>query len=129
MKLALKKGDICLLFKCDDKIGAFAWITFRDYRLDLWHTLHLLPGYAYLVYIFVHPEFQRKGVGSYLLGSMMRHLWEMGCKNLISGMFANWHVSIRLHRKAGFRIDKKFIKKRLLRFLPYPPKEVNVDRF
>jgi GNAT superfamily N-acetyltransferase len=127
MTQALGKGDICLLLERGNKICAFAWVTFRDYRLDLWHTLHLLPGYAYLVYIFVNPEFQRKGVGFYLLGSMMGHLREMGCDHLISGMFADWQISINLHRKAGFRINKKFIKRRILRFLPYPPKEIEID--
>jgi len=127
MKRSLKKGDICLLLERGERICAFAWITFRDYRLDLWHTLHLLPGYAYLVYIFVRPEFQRQGVGSYLLGSVMTHLRELGCEYLISGMYADWRISIKLHRKAGFRIDKKFIKRRLLRFLPYPPKEVDIE--
>jgi GNAT superfamily N-acetyltransferase len=128
MTRALEKGDICLLLERDGRICAFAWTTFRDYRLDSWHTLHLPPGYAYLVYIFVRPEFQRKGVGYYLLGCMMAHLREMGCNYLISGMFANWQISINLHRKAGFRINKKFIKRRLLRFLPYPPKEADIEK-
>jgi GNAT superfamily N-acetyltransferase len=127
MKHALDNGDICLLLEHDDKICAFAWVTFRDYRLSLWHTLHLLPGYAYLVYIFVKPQFQGKGAGYYLLSCMMKHLQEMGCDRLISGMYANWHISINLHRKAGFRINKKFIKRRLLRFLPYPPKKVEIE--
>jgi hypothetical protein len=55
MTSALEKGDICLLLERDGRICAFAWTTFRDYRLGLWHTLHLPPGYAYLVYIFVRP--------------------------------------------------------------------------
>lgn len=127
MTRALEKGDICLLLERNSEICAFAWVTFRDYRLDLWHTLHLLPGYAYLVYIFVRPEFQRKGVGFYLLGFLMGHLRDMGCNYLISGMYANWQISINLHRKAGFRVNKKFIKRRLLRFLPYPPKKVEFE--
>jgi GNAT superfamily N-acetyltransferase len=127
MTRALEKGDICLLFERNNEICAFAWVTFRDYRLDLWHTLHLLPGYAYLVYIFVRPEFQRRGVGFFLLGSLMGHLREMGCKQLISGMYADWRISIGLHRKAGFRVNKKFIKRRLLRFLPFPPKKVEFE--
>ena len=128
MTRALEKGDICLLLECDHRICAFAWTTFRDYRLGLWHTLHLPPGYAYLVYIFVRPELQQKGVGFYLLGCLMAHLRELGCKFMISGMYANWQISINLHRKAGFQINKKFIKRRLLRFLPYPPKEVDVKK-
>ena len=126
MKRALEKGDICLLLERDGGICAFAWTTFRDYRLSLWHTLHLPPGYAYLVYIFVNPEFQRKGVGYYLLNCMMAHLKNLGCNFLISGMYANWQISLNLHRKAGFKINKKFIKRRLLRFLPFPPEEVDI---
>jgi GNAT superfamily N-acetyltransferase len=128
MARALEKGDVCLLLERGHTICAFAWVTFRDYRLDLWHTLHLLPGYAYLVYTFVRPQFQRKGVGYDLLCSMMTHLKEMGCENLISGMFASWKISIGLHCKAGFRINKTFIKRRFLRVLPYPPKQVNIDQ-
>ena len=127
MARAFRYGDRCLLLEREGRIGAFAWIAFRDYPLALWHTLHLPPSAAYLVYIFVRPEFRRRGVGSYLLGLAMRHLRSMGYERLISGMYDDWQASIDLHRKAGFRITKKYIERKLLRVIPVPPKEVALD--
>lgn len=124
---ALERGDRFLLLERSERICAFAWVTFRDYPLDLLHTLHLDPGIAYLVYIFVFPDHQGRGVGSYLLGSLMECLREMGCHTLFSGMYEDWEISVGLHLKAGFRIRRKFVKRRLLRFIPCPPKVVNMD--
>jgi len=127
MARAFRYGDRCLLLERGGTIGAFAWIAFRDYPLAPWHTLRLPPAAAYLVYIFVRPEFRRRGVGAYLLGSVMHHLRTLGYKRLISGMYDDWQASIDLHRKAGFRIQKKFIERKLLRVIPMPPKEVELD--
>ncbi|WP_373498055.1 N-acetyltransferase family protein [Desulfococcus sp.] len=124
---SLEKGDRFLLLEHSGRICAFAWVAFRDYPLDLLHTLHLDPGAAYLVYIVVMPGFQQKGVGLYLLGSLMLRLRERGCHTLVSGMYEDWHVSIRLHLKAGFRITRKFQKRRILRIIPYPPKVIQVE--
>ncbi len=127
MTRSLRHGDRCLLLERDGRIGAFAWVAFQDYRLAIWRTLHLPAGVAYLVYIFVRPEFRRSGVGSYLLGCLMQHLRNMGYTRLISGMYADWRPSIDLHRKAGFQPSKKFIKRKLLRIIPVPPKEMEVE--
>lgn len=124
---SLEKGDRFLLLEHGGRICAFAWVAFRDYPLDLLHTLHLDPGAAYLVYIFVMPAFQRKGVGWYLLGCLMLRLRERGCHTLVSGMFEDWQVSIRLHLKSGFRITRRFQKRRILRIIPYPPKVIHVE--
>ncbi len=126
MTRALRHGDRCILFEKMDRIGAFAWIAFRDYRLSVWRKLHLPTDAAYLVYIFVRSEFRRKGVGLYLLWCVMRRLRQMGYKRLFSGMYANWEASINLHLKAGFRIDKKFVKRKLLHIIPVPPKKLEV---
>jgi GNAT superfamily N-acetyltransferase len=124
---ALEKGDRFLLLERSGRIRAFAWATFRDYRLDLLQTLHLDPGVAYLVYIFVYPRFQGKGVGYYLLGRLMTHLRESGCHTLVSGMYEDWEISVGLHRKSGFRIKRKFLKRRLLGLSPCPPKIIDVE--
>jgi GNAT superfamily N-acetyltransferase len=127
MERSLRHRDRGLLLEHGGKIAAFAWITFRDYRLTVWHTLHLPPRAAYLVYIFVRPEYRRQGLGAYLLGCVMQRLREMGCHELISGMMADWSVSRRLHHQAGFRLRRKLVPRRLLRVIPYPPKEVSVE--
>jgi hypothetical protein len=51
LERSLDQGDRCLLLERSGKICAFAWVTFRDYRLSMWHTMHLPLGFAYLVYI------------------------------------------------------------------------------
>lgn len=63
MERAHDLGDKCLLLERSGEICAFAWVTFRDYRLSLWLTMHLPLGFAYLVYVHVEPEYRRIGVG------------------------------------------------------------------
>lgn len=126
MARSLRHGDRCILFEKMGRIVAFAWIAFRDYRLSVWRKLHLPTDAAYLVYIFVISEFRRKGAGLYLLRCVMRRLRQRGYTRLVSGMYANWEASISLHVKAGFRIDKKFVKRKLLQIIPVPPRKLEV---
>jgi len=41
MERDLELGDRCLLLEQLEKIFAFAWVTFRDCRLGLWHMMSL----------------------------------------------------------------------------------------
>jgi len=123
MEASLRRGDRCLLLEADGRICAFAWVTFRDFRLALWYTLKLSPGWSYLVYIFVHPEYAGQGLASYLLGSLMAALGEMGCSRLISGMYSNWEASIGLHKKMGFRLHRRLSQCKILNIFPTPPSE------
>jgi len=125
METALQKGDRCLVLEKDGRICAFAWVTFRDFKLALWYTLELAPGWSYLVYIFVHPEYARLGVASYLLGSLMEALRGMGCSRIISGMYHNWEASLGLHKKMGFRIQRRLNQCKILSIFPTPPSEKN----
>ena len=123
MEASLRKGDRCLVLEDDGRICAFAWITFRDFRLALWYTLKLAPGWSYLVYIFVHPAYARQGIASFLLGSLMEYLREGGYRRIISGMYGNWEASIGLHQKKGFRIHRRLTQCKILSILPTPPTE------
>ena len=125
MERALDRGDRCLLLEEDQKIFAFAWVTFRDYGLALWYTLKVQPGWSYLVYIFVHPQYGRQGIGAQLLGSLMKALREQGCTRLLSGMYSNWEASFKLHTKMGFRVQRRLSQCKILNLLPVPPTEVN----
>ena len=122
MEASLRKGDRCLLLEDDGGIRAFAWVTFSDFKLALWYTLALPPGWAYLVYIFVHPQIGGRGVGSYLLGSLMAALRDRGCTRLVSGIYSNWHVSLRLHTAMGFRVRRRLTQCKVLNIFPLPPK-------
>jgi GNAT superfamily N-acetyltransferase len=127
LETALQRGDLCKLLEIDGGICAFAYVTFRDYRLGPWHTLQLPPGFAYLVYIHVEPEYRRKGVGTYLLNCLMKDLREMGYRRLISGMYEDWKESILLHTKSGFQICRKYTQRRIFRFFPYPPRKTPIE--
>lgn len=127
MEQALRKGDRCLLLEDERGICAFAWVTFRDFKLALWYTLKLAPGWSYLVYIFVHPAYARQGIASHLLGSLMEDLRDRGCRRIISGMYSNWKASLGLHKKMGFRIHRRLAQCKILNIFPTPPKEGTGD--
>lgn len=127
MEASLRKGDRCLLLEDYRAIRAFAWVTFRDFKLALWYTLKLPPGWCYLVYIFVHPNYARRGIGSYLLGSLMKTLQESGNTRMVSGMFSNWEASIGLHHKMGFHTHRRLAQCRILNILPMPPRDETGD--
>ncbi len=124
MEASLRRGDICLLLENGDRIQSFAWVTFTDFKLALWYTLKLPPGSSYLIYIFVHPAWAGRGVGSYLLGELMRTVRDQGGIEMIAGMYRNWEASIRMHTKMGFRIHRTLSQCRLLNIFPTPPKVV-----
>ncbi len=121
MENALNKGDRCLLLEQEHRIFGFAWVTFRDYNLALWYTLKVPPGWSYLVYIFVHPEYGRQGLGAHLLGSLLKALREQGCTRLLSGMYSNWEGSFKLHTQMGFRVHRRLSQCKILDLFPVPP--------
>ncbi len=123
MAAALDKGDRCLMLEDEGRLRAFAWVTFRDYRLAPWYTLKLARGESYLVYIFVHPAVGGRGVGTALLGSLLAAIRDIGGKLMLSGMYSNWHASLRMHTKVGFEVRRRLTQCRLLNIFPTPPKE------
>ncbi len=124
MEESLRSGDRCLLFEEADQLRAFAWVTFRDFRMAIWYTLKLPPGWSYLEYIYVHPEAAGKGVGTCLLGSLLAAVRDQGFSHMVSGMYSNWDVSYRLHSKMGFRVHRRLSQCKILNIFPVPPKEV-----
>jgi len=127
LESSMENGDTCLVFEKDDIIEAFAWVTFRNYPLNIWHTLRLPTGHAYLVYIYVRPEYRNQKVGTCLLGCLIKALHERGYTNLISGMYNNWEISLRLHYKQGFKILRKYTERKILKFISFPPKKQNFE--
>ena len=123
MEESLRKGDRCLLLEEGKQLRAFAWATFRDFKMALWYTLKLPPGWSYLEYIFVHPAVAGQGVGSYLLGSLLMAVRDQGFSHMVAGMYSNWDVSIRLHTRMGFRDHRRLTQCKILNIFPIPPKE------
>lgn len=124
MEAALRRGDRCLLLERDGRICAFAWVTFTDYRLALWYTLKLPPGWSYLVYIMVLPALGGRGVGAALLGALMAAVRDGGASHMVSGLYSNWHASLRMHEKMGFTVHRRLAQCRLMHILPTPPREI-----
>lgn len=122
MAASLARGDRCLVLTEAERIRAFAWVTFNDFRLAPWYTLKLPPGWSYLVYIFVHPQFAGRGVGSCLLAALMGAVRDRGGTHMVSGMYADWKASLRMHTRLGFTVHRRLTQCKLLHIFPTPPK-------
>ncbi|CAG1020117.1 diamine N-acetyltransferase [Patescibacteria group bacterium] len=60
--------------------------------------------YALLDFIFVDPDFQRKGVGQAIFNTIVAELKILGAVGLSSQVFENNQISLNFHEKNGFRI-------------------------
>ncbi len=123
MERSLDAGDRCLLLETQQRLGGFAWVTFRDFRMALWYTLRLPPGSCYLEYIVIHPRLMGRGFGSCLLGALLSALQNLGYHRVISGMYSDWNHSIRLHEKMGFIVHRRLTQCRIWNIFPIPPTE------
>ena len=72
--------------------------------------------------LFVHPALAGRGVGSSLLGLLMKAVRGQGGSHMVSGLYANWHTSLRMHTKVGFRVHRRLTQCRVLNIFPTPPK-------
>jgi len=54
--------------------------------------------------VYVHPGRRRRGVGSVLLGALIRSAEAAGVWTIQSGVFPENTASLLLHQKAGFRV-------------------------
>lgn len=56
------------------------------------------------VSIYVHPSYQRRGIGRKLLEELIRRSEDAGFWTLQSSMFPENTASVALHQKCGFRV-------------------------
>ena len=72
--------------------------------LGFFHFMNERPGYFITadLAIYLHPEAQQKGLGSYLLGESIRHAPSLGIEVLTATIFASNAGSVRLFAKHGF---------------------------
>lgn len=57
-------------------------------------------------------------------GDLMAAVRGQGGSHMIASMCSNWHASIRMHTKLGFRIQRRLSQCNLLNIFPTPPKAV-----
>jgi L-amino acid N-acyltransferase YncA len=72
--------------------------------LGFFHFMNERPGYFITadVAIYLHPEHQHRGLGTYLLGEAIRHAPKLGVEVLAATIFASNEASLRLFAKHGF---------------------------
>ena len=61
-------------------------------------------GYAFTVEnsIYVHHEWQRKGLGRLLMVDLIQRARELGHRTILAGVTSEHTASIRLHESLGF---------------------------
>ena len=72
--------------------------------LGFFHFMNERPGYFITadLAIYLHPEYQSKGLGTYLLTQAVARAPALGIETLTATIFASNDSSIALFRKMGF---------------------------
>lgn len=74
------------------------------YRYSLWPRDAKEHTMIHLIDIAIHPEKQKKGLGSLLLKDLIEECKEKGFEKILSRTFKTNEGSIRFHKSAGFTI-------------------------
>ena len=74
------------------------------------HTFRNKPGYRFTVEnsVCVHPDRQRRGIGSALLADQIVRARQFGLRAIIAGVDSEQAASLALHEKHGFREVGRF---------------------
>ena len=72
--------------------------------LGFFHFMNERPGYFITadVAIYLHPDYQGKALGTYLLGEAIQQAPALGIETLTATIFASNRASTRLFEKHGF---------------------------
>lgn len=72
--------------------------------LGFFHFMNERPGYFITadIAIYLHPEYQGRGLGTYLVGKAMEQAPALGIETLTATIFASNEASIALFKKMGF---------------------------
>jgi L-amino acid N-acyltransferase YncA len=73
--------------------------------LGFFHFMNERPGYFITadIAIYLHPDYQAKGLGTYLLDQSINHAPALGIETLTATIFASNVASLALFRKMGFQ--------------------------
>ena len=72
--------------------------------LGFYHFMNERPGYFITsdLALYLHPDYQGRGLGTFLLGEAIRHAPTLGIETLAVTIFASNQASIRLFERHGF---------------------------
>ena len=88
----LARGDLWLAARAGDELIGFAHahpLAAGDYKLDK---------------LYVHPDWQRHGIGGQLIAEVARHAREHGCTRLALRVNRQNHNAVQAYLKHGFRV-------------------------
>jgi len=72
-----------------------------------YYKINIYGKEGHIQRVGVHPDFQRKGVGSHLLERSIYQLENVGCKNFFLYVRADNLAAINLYKKFGFKEEAK----------------------
>lgn len=100
-----KKGDICYVSECDDKIVGAVWVRIMD---DYGHIDDETPSFA----ISLLKEYRNYGIGTELMKRMLLKLKKKGYKQA-SLSVQKINYAVQMYKKLGFAIldenDEEYI--------------------
>ena len=100
-----KKGDICFVAECGDKIIGAVWVRIMD---DYGHIDDETPSFA----ISIFKEYRNYGIGTELMKRMLLELRKQGYKQA-SLSVQKINYAVNMYKKVGFNIinanDEEYI--------------------
>lgn len=99
---AIREGKV-LLAMIGVKPAAFAWFSISDKTPFGLSYGPFGRRYAFVDFVYVHPNFRRLGVGSRLYDELGRRCKKEGINEIILDVLEINENSKEFHRKAGFR--------------------------
>lgn len=92
IKQTLARGDRWLVARADDALLGFA------------HGFALMDGDYKLDKLYVHPDYQRHGIGHLLLDLMAEHAHRRGSRRMVLHVNRHNAQAIAAYRKYGFEV-------------------------
>ena len=92
VKQLLARGDLWLAARAGEEMVGFA------------HAHPLQPGDSKLDKLYVHPDYQRHGIGGLLISEVVRHVQPQGTTRLILRVNRQNHAAIQAYLKHGFQV-------------------------
>ena len=87
---------------------SLSWLQRQDGNVVAWGTFSLFKTACTFHktvenIVYVHPEFQRQGIGGKLLSELVRCAREAGFVSVIAVISSDQEASLALHRAEGFQ--------------------------
>jgi ribosomal protein S18 acetylase RimI-like enzyme len=88
------------------------WEVARDHEalVGFAHGYPMSDGDYKLDKLYVHPDYQRHGIGGLLLDRLIRHARKHGCERLVLRVNRNNTNAIAAYRKYGFTVATEIVE-------------------